>query len=79
MFTYEHIYIHEDDQRIAVLKALRPFGSRVPLNALWPLLGSNQTEICRLAFQHIQEVYPDALKALVPELQAIVDTTGELS
>jgi HEAT repeat protein len=61
-----------NDERIVVLKALRQFGSRVPPTALWPLLGSNHTEICRLAFQHLQITHPAVLKELVPVLKAIV-------
>jgi HEAT repeat protein len=61
-----------NDQRIAVLKALRQFGPRVPLTVLWSLLGSNHTEISRLAFQHLQKHHPFALKELVPVLKAIV-------
>jgi HEAT repeat protein len=61
-----------NDERIVVLEALRQFGSRVPLPALWPLLGSNHREICRLAFQHLQETHPAVLKELVPVLKAIV-------
>jgi len=60
------------DERIVVLEALGKFGSRVPLTALWPLLGSDHKEICRLAFQHLQEAHPATLQELVPELKAIV-------
>lgn len=67
--TEEYSY---NDERIVVLEALRQFGSRVPLPALWPLLGSNHTEICRLAFQHLQETHPVELKELVSVLKAIV-------
>lgn len=61
-----------NDERIAVLNALKRFGSRVPLSALLPLLGSRHGTISRLAFQHIQEVYPDALTELVPALKAMI-------
>jgi HEAT repeat protein len=60
------------DERIVVLEALRQFGPRVPLTALWPLLGSDHTEICCLAFRHLQETHPAVLKELVPVLKAIV-------
>jgi hypothetical protein len=65
----EHDY---DNERIVVLKALKPFGSRVPLTELLPLLGSNNTEICRLAFKHIQEAYPATLDEHVPVLKAML-------
>jgi HEAT repeat protein len=71
LYTNKEEY-SSDDERIVVLEALRQFGSRVPLTALWPLLGSNNTEICRLAFQHLQETHPAVLKELVPVLKAIV-------
>ncbi len=71
LFTNTEEYSY-NDERIIVLEALRQFGSRVPLTALWPLLGSDQTEICRLVFQHLQETHPAVLKELVPELKAIV-------
>ena len=60
-----------NDERIIVLNALKQFGSRVPLTDIWPLLGSDHTEISRLAFQHIQEMYPTVLKELVPTLKAM--------
>ncbi len=63
---------HYNDERIVVLEALKQFGSRVPLTELLPLLGSDNTEICRLAFEHIQQAYPAALNELVPALKAIV-------
>ena len=59
------------DERIVVLEALKSFGSRVSLSALWPLLGSHHSEICRLAFQRLQEAYPAATEELVPILKAI--------
>lgn len=61
-----------NDERIVVLEALKEFGSRVPLSTLLPLLGSHHRTISRLAFQHIQEAYPDALTELVPVLKAMV-------
>lgn len=61
-----------NDTRIVVLEALKQFGTRVPLTVLWPFLGSDHTNICRLAFEHLQEAHPAVLKELVPVLKAIV-------
>lgn len=72
-FLYTNAEEHDyNDERIVVLKALKGTGSRVPFSALLPLLGSNHRTISRLAFQHIQEAYPDALRELVPALKTMV-------
>jgi HEAT repeat protein len=61
-----------NDERIVVLEALREFSSRVPLPVLWPLLGSDNRTICRMAFEHLQETQPAVLEELVPALKAIL-------
>ena len=65
-------YCRTDGELIIILNALRHFGSPVPLNMLLPLLGSHNTSICELAFQHIQKSYPDVLQELVPQLKAML-------
>ena len=60
------------DQRIVVLKALRKFGDRLPMAELWPLLGSNNSEVSSLAFEHLQEFYPGTMQELTPLLKAIL-------
>lgn len=63
------LYTNEDEE---ALEALRQFGPRVPLGILWPLLGSHNGQVCRLAFEHLQEYYPAEAEKLVPTLKAIL-------
>ncbi|GCE12266.1 HEAT repeat domain-containing protein [Tengunoibacter tsumagoiensis] len=69
--TSKEKFSFTQDDRISVLKALRQFGSRAPLTVLLPLLGSSDEHVCRLAFEHIQAIYPDALAELTPQLKTI--------
>ncbi|HET8840766.1 MAG TPA: HEAT repeat domain-containing protein, partial [Ktedonobacteraceae bacterium] len=43
-----------------------------PLEVLWPLLGSAHSNICKLAFEHIQQAYPAALEELEPALRSML-------
>lgn len=65
--TKESNYLH-----FALVEALKQLGWRIPVTVMWPLLGSDNRDVCRLAFKYLQEAHPDVLKELVPTLKAIV-------
>jgi HEAT repeat protein len=73
LYTNEYEgYSYMKGERVVVLEALRQFGPHVPLSTLWPLLGSHNGQVCRLAFEHLHKYYPAEAEKLIPTLKAIL-------